>query len=96
MNTTEESECVWIFYEETTHSGKYWIYPIARNSINISIFSSLYPCLRRHEQEFVNYFQMKISSFDYLLLLITNEITADVVESTRFISPDEKLVITLR
>lgn len=97
MNTTEEPTCIWIYHErKTIYRGKYWVRPIARNNINISIFFTFYPYLRKYELEFVNYFQMKISSFDNLLLLIRNEITANVVESTRIVSPDEKLVITLR
>jgi hypothetical protein len=60
------------------------------------MFVTLYPKLREYEPKFFNYFRMSIKSFDDLLGLIKDD-TAPSSKCVRdTISPEEKLVITLR
>lgn len=60
------------------------------------MFVTLYPKLRQYEPKFFNYFRMSIKSFDDLLHVIKADITGDSTILRESISPEEKLVITLR
>jgi hypothetical protein len=96
----EEAVCVWVLYRRMKHLrqryGKYWVHPILRNSLTTSLYVTLYPRLRNYEPKFFNYFRMPIKSFDNLLELITEEIKADANAVRYCISPEEKLIVTLR
>ncbi|CAH2010776.1 unnamed protein product [Acanthoscelides obtectus] len=63
-----------------------------------SMFETLYPKLRQHEKKFFNYFRMSVKSFDDLLLLIGEDLLprANYVPREDVVSPEQKLVITLR
>jgi hypothetical protein len=60
------------------------------------MFVSLYPKLREYEPKFFNYFRMSIKYFDDLLELIKDDIAPSYQCVRDTISPEEKLVITLR
>lgn len=56
----------------------------------------LFPKLRKHDEKFFNYFRMSIKSFDDLLEIIKDSID-DYENAIRYcISPQEKLIVTLR
>lgn len=55
-----------------------------------------YPSSRNYEQIVFNCFRMSIKSFDDLLEQIKEEIVADENAIRYCISPEEKLIITLR
>nr|CAI5817996.1 unnamed protein product [Callosobruchus analis] len=74
----------------------HWVHPILRNRLSTSSYVKLYPSLRSHKPKFFNYFRMSIKSFDNLLLIIKNDIVADTNAVRYFISPEEKLIVTLR
>ncbi|KAF5275787.1 hypothetical protein FQR65_LT16532 [Abscondita terminalis] len=56
----------------------------------------MYPKLRRHEEKFFNYFRMSVTSFDYLLSIIENDLKCSDNAIRYCISPKEKVIVTLR
>lgn len=75
---------------------RYWVHPILSHRLTESQYIILYPKLRQFGLKFFNYFRMSIKSFDDLLALINDEIVADKNAVRYSISPEEKLIITLR
>ncbi|KAF9406212.1 hypothetical protein HW555_013331 [Spodoptera exigua] len=69
---------------------QYWVHPILRDRLTHGMFVTLYPKLREHEPK------MSIKSFDDLLDVIKVDITGESTILRESISPEEKLVITLR
>ncbi|XP_044746944.1 protein ALP1-like [Coccinella septempunctata] len=62
-----------------------------------SMFMTLYPNLREHNEKFFNYFRMSIQSFDDLLEIIKEDLSPSQNYVVRdVVSAEEKLVITLR
>lgn len=96
----EEVVCLWFLYRrykrQKQRQRQYWVHPILRDKVTHGMFVTLYPKLREYEPKFFNYFRMSIKSFDDLLELIKDDIapSSQCVRDT--ISPEEKLVITLR
>jgi len=92
--------CLWMLYRRRQrrrqNKRKYWVHPILQNRLTLSLYITLYPNLRVHEPKFFNYFRMSVQSFDWLLELIKEDITADENAIRYCISPEEKLIITLR
>ena len=60
------------------------------------MFWTLYPKLRLHEDKFYNYMRMSMKTFDELLAEIEQDITSTSTMMRDSVSPEEKLVITLR
>ncbi|CAH1995347.1 unnamed protein product [Acanthoscelides obtectus] len=75
---------------------RYWVHPILSHRLTESQYIILYPKLRQFGPKFFNYFRMSIKSFDDLLALINDELVADKNAVRYSISPEEKLIITLR
>lgn len=78
-------------------SRRFNVHPILRDRMTQSMFITLYPKLREHNENFFNYFRMSVTSFDDLLKLIQDDLTPNriyVLKDT--VSAEEKLVITLR
>ncbi|XP_072388169.1 uncharacterized protein rasp isoform X5 [Diabrotica undecimpunctata] len=96
----ESAVCFWVLYRRMKRRQqrrrRYWVHPILRNRLTNSLYITLYPNLRQHGPKFFNYFRMSTTSFDALLALIRHEITASVNAVRYCISPEEKLIITLR
>ena len=92
----EEAVCLWFLYRRYKRQRQYWVHPILRDKVTHSMFVTLYPKLREYEPKVFNYCRMSIKSFDDLLELIKDDIapSSQCVRDT--ISPEEKLVITLR
>jgi hypothetical protein len=74
----------------------YWVHPILRDGLTASVYVTLYPNLRQYEPKFFNYFRMSVTSFDNLSELIKEEITAVANAIWYCISPEEKLIVTLK
>jgi hypothetical protein len=64
-----------------------WAMARPRDRLTASLYVTLYPILRQYEPKFFNYFRMSVTSFDNLLELIKEEITADANEIRYCISP---------
>lgn len=92
--------CLWILHKRNSrHRNRkrnYWVHPLLLSRPNESQYITLYPKLRAYEPKFFNYFRMSVKSFDDLLILIKDEIAAEQNAVRYCISPEEKLIITLR
>ncbi|KOB58174.1 Uncharacterized protein OBRU01_25468 [Operophtera brumata] len=75
---------------------QYWVHPILRDRLTHGQFQALYPKLRSFEPKFFNYLRMSINSFDELLGIISEQIATNDTHMRSIVSPEEKLVITLR
>jgi hypothetical protein len=77
----EEAVSLWVLYRRMKRRRqryrKYWVYPILRKRLTVSLYVTLYPSLRNYEAKLFSYFRMSIKSFDNLLELIKEEIKAD-------------------
>lgn len=96
----EEAACVWILYRRykarRRRQRKFWVHPILCDRLTHGCFVTLYPNLRKYEPKFFNYLRMSISSFDELLEIVKDDLAGSENVVRDSISPEEKLVITLR
>lgn len=95
----EDAICCWIAYRRMRRRRReraYWVHPILRSRLTLSLYVTLYPSLRNYEVKFFNYFRMSIKSFDNLLQIIKKDISADENAIRYCISQEEKLIVTLR
>ncbi|KAL4122571.1 hypothetical protein QTP88_014877 [Uroleucon formosanum] len=100
-----DAVCLWAIHRRMRRrrqmrKRKYWVHPILKTRLSHSLYVTLYPKLREHEETFfflsLNYFRMSIKSFDDLLEIIKDSLQADENAIRYFISPQEKLIVTLR
>ncbi|KAL4112615.1 hypothetical protein QTP88_016366 [Uroleucon formosanum] len=96
-----DAVCLWAVHQRIRRrrqkeERKYWVHPILKTRLSSSQYITLYPKLRDHDEKFFNYFRMSIESFDDLLDLIKNELEANEQAVRYCISPQEKLIVTLR
>lgn len=96
-----DAVCLWVTYQRMRRrrqkeKRKYWVHPILKTRLSSSHYISLYPKLRYHEENFFNYFRMSIKSFDDLLDTVKNDLEANEHAVRYCISPQEKLIVTLR
>nr|CAH7754420.1 unnamed protein product [Callosobruchus chinensis]CAH7755664.1 unnamed protein product [Callosobruchus chinensis] len=73
-----EAICLCVMYRRLTRrrrrrERKYWVHPILSDRTDFSLYITLYPELRRHEEKFFNYLSMSVRSFDYLMSMIEND-----------------------
>lgn len=94
----EEAICVYLLLRKKERKKKrqYWVHPILRDRFTHGQFQTLYPKLRSFEPKFFNYLRMSINSFDELLEMISKQIESNDTHMRSSVSPEEKLVITLR
>ncbi|XP_027233858.2 uncharacterized protein [Penaeus vannamei] len=96
----EEVVCAWVLYRRLQRrrrrQRRYWVHPILKDRLTYGMFFTLYPKLREYEPKFFNYMRMSIKSFDDLLEQIQDDISSTSTMMRDCISPEEKLVITLR
>jgi len=95
-----DAVCLWVVHrrirrQRQKRERKYWVHPILKTRLSFSLYITLYPKLREHDDKFFNYFRMSIKSFDDLLDIIKDDI-ADENAIRYCISPNEKLIVTLR
>lgn len=96
----EEAICLWILYRRLRRrrrrQRRYWVHPILSERLSSSLYNTLYPDLRLHEEKFFNYFRMSVASFDFLYDCVENDLKPSEDAIRYCISPKEKLIVTLR
>ncbi|XP_075711692.1 uncharacterized protein LOC142748488 [Rhinoderma darwinii] len=75
---------------------RYWVHPIVSQRPRKGHFHTLYDDLRQHPEKFHNFCRMSISSFDCLLSDLGPGITLQDTNMRQCISPEERLIVTLR
>lgn len=73
-----------------------WVLEILMNRGQDGHFFTLYPLLRRNEEQFFNYFRMSIASFDELTAILQDSITRQNTIMRKSISAEQRIAMTLR
>lgn len=102
MLTTKQKRMIIAYYyynkikKETKNKILYWVHPIIQEKNEFGGFITLYRVMRQHEEKFVDYFRMKMSTFDKLLTTIENNIRHENTKMRESIPPYIRLAVTLR
>ena len=77
-----DAVCLWVVHRRMRRrremrERKYWVHPILKTRLSDSLYITLYPKLREHNENFFNNFRMSITSFDDLLKIIKDSVEAD-------------------
>lgn len=93
----EEEETVillWSFLQLLDSGVKrnIWVHPINQKRNIIGFIGEL----RADQSKFYNYCRMKVSTFDYILQLISPKIQKQNTKFRKSITPEERLLVTLR
>lgn len=75
---------------------RYGVHPINQERKKFGEFHHLYPKLRQYPDKFFSYARMSIETFDFLLNKVKEDLTKQVTNFCRPISPEERLIVTLR
>ncbi|XP_066463267.1 uncharacterized protein [Eleutherodactylus coqui] len=81
---------------EASRQKRLWIHPVIRMKQEKGHFAMLYADLRRCPEKFQEFIQMSTSAFDGLLDLLRPQLTMQQTLLRRCISPEQRLLITLR
>ncbi|XP_040203443.1 protein ANTAGONIST OF LIKE HETEROCHROMATIN PROTEIN 1-like [Rana temporaria] len=87
---------VWQRILQQRPQRRFWVHPIHQMHSERGQFVLLYRELREHPDKFRNYTRMSISTFDFLLDLLTPFLSRQDTNCRDAISPCERLLITLR
>ncbi|XP_077334540.1 uncharacterized protein LOC143975855 [Lithobates pipiens] len=75
---------------------RYWVHPLTSQRLSIGYFALMFGELRTHGDKFHNYTRMSVACFDELLVLVRGHLTRTTTNMRRSISPEERLLLTLR
>ena len=75
---------------------EYWVHPINELRFEKGEFYTLYPDLRHFPNKFFNMYHMTVAKFDTLLEKVEPVLRRQWTNMREPISPEQKLVITLR
>jgi len=74
---------------------RYWVHKLWQQRDDSGEFQNVCTVLNNYPSKFYNYFRMDISTFEYILNAIKNDLTK-YSNFRRCIEPKEKLAVTLR
>ncbi|KAM4018808.1 uncharacterized protein ACNLHF_006456 [Anomaloglossus baeobatrachus] len=75
---------------------RFWIHPLTAQRLTRGVFSTLYLELRGNHEKFTSYVRMSVINFDVLLGLVADNIRKTDTYSRFSITPEERLLVTLR
>jgi hypothetical protein len=75
---------------------RWWVHPINVKRLDFGEYHHLMPDLRDDEQKFHRYFRMEMEEFDFLLYRLTPFMHTNGSNWRLHLSPEERLVVTLR
>ncbi|KAM4033498.1 uncharacterized protein ACNLHF_020406 [Anomaloglossus baeobatrachus] len=75
---------------------RFWIHPLTAQRLTRGVFSTLYLELRGNHEKFTSYVRMAVNNFDVLLGLVADNIRKTDTYSRFSITPEERLLVTLR
>ena len=73
-----------------------WVHPYCTDASTKGEFFVIYPDLRKYPEKFFRTYRMSLRQFDNLLHLLRPVISRQITNYRETISPEERLVITLR
>src|SRR5436190_22554857 len=95
-SSDEEGVLLLTAVEDDEKKSRLWVHDINKDRIQYGEYHTLMPALRKDENRFYIYFRMNFECFDLLLDLISEEIRKEDTNYREAISPEERLVVTLR
>nr|XP_022906141.1 protein ANTAGONIST OF LIKE HETEROCHROMATIN PROTEIN 1-like [Onthophagus taurus] len=99
MNVEETAVIVYLVMRKKKKRNarkKYWVHPLLRERQSKGLFYTYYFDIKNYEAKFFNYMRMSRSTFHHLLDGIKTKISGSNSRFRQCISPEEKLVITVR
>ncbi|KAG8222382.1 hypothetical protein J437_LFUL003002 [Ladona fulva] len=75
---------------------RFWIHSILLDETATSLFYTIYPRIKEDEAKFFNFCRMSLATFDELLGVLRNSLTRQDTTMRAAVTPEEKLVCTLR
>lgn len=87
---------LWLMYRMRHGLRTYWVHPMNRLRVDKGEFYSFYPEARHFADKFFRNYRMSVQQFDNLLSLISRRIKRQDTNFRAAISPEQKLVVTLR
>jgi len=91
--------CMWYTLqnlEQNHKKKKLWIHPLNKKRITHNVILTLLCELRSDESKFKNYTRVSSVTFDFILQEIGEEIRKEDTHFRKSISPEERLLVTLR
>ena len=87
---------VFMLWRASMVNREIWVHPLNLDREKKGEFYNLYPDLRNFKKEFLGMYRMYPNKFDELLKLIEPRIKGTYTNMRKPISPEQKLVVTLR
>ena len=87
---------VFMLWRASMVNREIWVHPLNLDREKKGEFYTLYPDLRNFKKEFLGMYRMYPNKFDELLKLIEPRIKGTYTNMRKPISPEQKLVVTLR
>ena len=75
---------------------QYWIPPILAVRYLEGSFYTLFEKLKSHDSKFFNYFRMSVSTFEFLVMLLSDRIKGQDTPLRACVPPKEMLAVTIR
>ena len=87
---------IFILWQMQLVNRSIWVHPLNNLREEKGEFYSLYPDLRHYNKKFFKFYRLSVEKFDQLLDLVGPEITKKYSNFRAPISPEQRLVLTLR
>lgn len=85
-----------IRHRKNQRKRKYWVHPLISERMNKGKFTLMFEELRSYPEKFFGYFRMSVTSFDEQITSLKPGITYQNTNMRLGISPEKRLVVTLR
>ena len=86
----------YLLTQDEQYQRDYWVHPINKERHLKGEYFTLYPELREYPEKFFRWFRMSIEQFDFLLQELTPSLQKQNNNYRASVSPEERLVVTLR
>ena len=97
MDTEEIAALAYLYLvRKKKKNRRFWVHPIAMEKTVSSLFYTMYPRMKEDGAKFFNYCRMSLASFDELLEILRSSLTRQDTIMRTAVTPEEKLVCTLR
>jgi hypothetical protein len=97
MDTEEIAALAYLYLvRKKMKNRRFWVHPIAMEKTVSSLFYTMYPRMKEDRAKFFNYCRKSLASFDELLEILRSSLTRQVTIMRTAVTPEEKLVCTLR
>ena len=75
---------------------QYWIHPVLAVRYLEGSFYTLFEKLKSHDSKFFNYFRMSVSTFEFLVMRLSDRIKGQDTPMRACVPPKEMLAVTIR